>query len=181
MRNVMEFICHTADWPIALRSERLQATAEQLSKTPASASTLGDSRSYLRHAMEDSVRLLRDGGVLVVFPEAYPTIDPHSNPGVEHHPLLAFRPGFARLVEMAEKDGQTKVAIIPAGFSYIQNGRWNVTLRFGPALPRSGYSDATHLAQDVEMRVRELSGESTSTVSRHAEETKPYNYETSIY
>ena len=121
--------------------------------------------------MEDSVRILRDGEVLVVFPEAYPTIDPRNMPGVENHATLPFRPGFAKLVEMAEKDGHTKVAIVPAGFSYVQNGRWNVTLRFGPALSRSDYIDSKHLVQDVEMRVRELSHDSAGAESIRAEET----------
>ncbi len=120
--------------------------------------------------MEDSVRILRDGGVLVVFPEAYPTIDPHSSSEIENHALLPFRPGFAKLVEMAEKDGQTKVAIVPAGFSYRQNGRWNATLRFGPALSRRDYRDATDMVEDVEKRVRELSDEGRGAVSMHAEE-----------
>ena len=170
MRSVMEFICHMADWPIALRSERLQATSTQQSKTAASAYTFEEARSYLRHAMEDSVRILRNGEVFVVFPEAYPTIDPHKNAEVENHALLPFRSGFAKLIEMAEKDGRTQVAIVPAGFSYIQNGRWNVTVRFGPALSRSDYLDATHLVQDVERRVRTLSDERMGAVSMHAEE-----------
>ena len=72
---------------------------------------------------------------------------------------------------MVEKDGHTKVTIIPTGLSYTQQGRWNVTLRFGPAITRSDYIDSTHLLRDVEMRVRELSDESTGTESLHAEET----------
>ena len=72
---------------------------------------------------------------------------------------------------MVEKDEHTKVTIIPTGLSYTQQGHWDVTLRFGPALSRSDYIDSTHLLQDVEMRVRELSGESAGIESLHAEET----------
>jgi len=107
----------------------------------------------------------------VVFPEAYPDIDPRNTPKVESHASLPFRPGFARLVEMAERDEHTRVAIVPAGLSYIQNERWNITLRFGPALSRSDYIDSTYLVQDVEKRVRELSDQMTGTVSIHTEET----------
>jgi putative membrane protein len=114
---------------------------------------------------------LRNGEVLVVFPEAYPDIEPHSATMDETRTLLPFRPGFARLVEMAERDERTKIAIVPAGLSYVQNGRWHVTLRFGPALSRSNYNDNVHLVQDVEKRVRELSDEITNAVPTHSEET----------
>ena len=151
------------DWPIVLRSEQLHTNPERNSKTPAKAYTLDESRRYIRNAMKDSVRILRGGELLVVFPEAYPDIDPRNTSRTENNASLPFRQGFTRLVEMVEKDGYTKVTIIPAGLSYTQQGRWDVTLRFGPALSRSDYIDSTHLLQDVEMRVRQLSDESAST------------------
>jgi uncharacterized membrane protein len=170
MRSLMELACFMVDWPMILRSEQLHASPDRNSKTPARAYTLDESRSYIRNAMKDSVRILRGGEVLVVFPEAYPDIDPRNTPGTENTASPPFRQGFARLVEMVEKDGHTKVTILPTGLSYTQQERWNVALRFGPALWRSDYSDSTHLLQAVEMRVRELSGESTGTESLHAEE-----------
>jgi putative membrane protein len=121
--------------------------------------------------MEDSVRLLHHGEALVVFPEAYPNIDPQNTAKVETHTFLPFRHGFARLVEVAERDGQTKIAIVPAGLSYVQHGLWHVTLRFGPALSRCNYDDNVHLVQHLEKRVRELSDEMTSAVSHATEET----------
>ncbi len=171
VRNFMELACYMVDWPIVLRSEQLLTSRDQHSKTPERAYTLGESRSFIRNAMKDSVRILRSGEVLVVFPEAYPDIDPRNTPRTENDASLPFRQGFARLVEMVEKDGHTKVTIIPTGLSYTQRGRWNVTLRFGTAITLSDYIDSTHLLRDVEMRVRELSDESMGTESLHAEET----------
>lgn len=171
LRSLMESACYMVEWPVALRSERLDARSEQHTQTSSSAYSLYEARVYLRHAIKDSVQILRDGEVLVVFPEAYPDIEPHNKTRIENNAPLPFRPGFARLVEMAEKDGHTRVAIVPTGLSYVQNGRWNVTLRFGPALSRNDYIDSTQCIQDVEMRVRELSDERTSTVSIRAEET----------
>ena len=159
------------DWPIVLRAEQLNENAARHSETASRAYSLDEARSYLRHAMKDSIRLLRDGEVLVVFPEAYPDIDPGNTPRVENHASLPFRPGFARLVEMAEKDEHTRVAIVPVGLSYIQNERWHITLRFGPAFSRSDYTSSTHLVQDVEKRVRELSDQMADTLSTHTEET----------
>lgn len=41
---------------------------------------------------------------------------------------------------MAERDGKTNVAVVPAGLHYISQGkRWQVTLRFGPVLSREDY------------------------------------------
>ena len=171
LRSFMELACSMVDWPIVLRSEQLHASSAQNSKTRSRAYKSDEARIYLRHAMKDSVRILRDSEVLVVFPEAYPDIDPRNTPKVESHAPLPFRQGFARLVEIVEKDKQTRVAIIPAGLSYVKNRRWNITLRFGTALSRSDYIDSTHLVQDVEKRVRELSEEKTGIVSIHAGET----------
>jgi uncharacterized membrane protein/1-acyl-sn-glycerol-3-phosphate acyltransferase len=170
-RSFMESACYMVDWPIVLRSEQLLDTSDRNSRESSRAYSFDEARIYIRHAMKDSVRILRDGEVLAVFPEAYPDIDPRNTPRIENNASLPFRQGFARLVEMVEKDEHTKVAIIPAGLTYVQNGRWNVTLRFGPALSRSDYIDSTHLVQDVEMRVRELSDERAGTVSMHTEET----------
>ena len=171
LRSFMELACTMVDWPIVLRAEQLNENAARHSETASRAYSLDEARSYLRHAMKDSIRLLRDGEVLVVFPEAYPDIDPRNTPKGENHATLPFRPGFARLVEMAERDEHTRVAIVPAGLSYVQNERWNVTLRFGPVLSRSDYIDSTQLVQDVEKRVRELSDQMTGAVSIHTEET----------
>ncbi len=173
LRSFMELACYIVDWPIVLRSEKLHASSDHHSNTRARAYSFDEARIYIRHAMKDSVRILRGGEALVVFPEAYPDIDSRNSPRVENNTALPFRQGFARLVEMVERDEHTKVAIVPAGLSYVQNGRWNVTLRFGPAISRSDYIDSKHLMQDVEMRVRELSDENTGTVSisMHVEET----------
>ena len=171
LRSFMESACALADWPVMLRAEQLRESTAQRSKTVSSAYSLNETRAYLRRAIEGSVRLLRNGEALVVFPEAYPGIDPHNNPKAETRTLFPFRRGFARLVEMAERDGHTNIAIVPAGLSYVQNGRWRVTLQFGPALSRSNYDDNAHLVQDVEKRVRELSDEISNAIPTSSEET----------
>jgi putative membrane protein len=190
----MELACSMVDWPTVLRSEQLSEKADQHSwhlpalptrlrlyryavrqverrKTAPGAYSLDEARGYLRHAIVDSVRLLRNGEALVVFPEAYPNIEWGNTPKYENDAFLPFRPGLVKLVEMVERDGRTQVAIVPAGMSYVQNGRWNITLRFGPVLLRGDYDDSILLVQDIEKRVRELSDQMTGTVSTHTEET----------
>ena len=118
----------------------------------------------------DSVRLLRSGEALVVFPEAYPNIDPASTPKKDNDAFLPFRPGFSRLVEMAERDGCTQVAIVPVGLTYVQKERWHVTLRFGPALSRRDYADLAQMVQALEEQVHTLSSPMRSLASSNTEE-----------
>ncbi len=170
LRRLMEWACAMVDWPTILRTERLAEDTRNDSKTGQSAYSSDEAKHYLRQAVGDSVRLLRNGEVLVVFPEAYPNIDPTFTPKNNNRAFLPFRPGFDKLVEMAEKDGQTRVAIIPAGLSYVQDGQWHVTLRFGPALSRSEYATSTQLVQIVEEQVQALSQPAYSPAPRNTEE-----------
>ena len=72
---------------------------------------------------------------------------------------------------MAERDEHTTIAMVPAGLSYVQNERWHVTIRFGPALSRSNYHDNAHLVQEDEKRLRELSEEMTQYDHIQSEQT----------
>lgn len=153
LRCLMELACSLADWPIVLRSKQFNQT----SCTRHSAYSPSEVIPYLRHACTDTVRLLRHEEVLVIFPEAYPTIDPNTTTKRGPDEFLPFQPGFAHLVKMAERYGQTQVAIVPAGLTYSQNEHWHITLRFGQALSRSDFSDTTQLVQAVEQQVQELS------------------------
>ena len=161
LRRLMEWACTLVDWPAMLRIERLGEDDKAINCVPSaagrSAYSRGEFRPYLRRATAESVRLLRTGEVLVVFPEAYPNIDPAPTPKMEKEAFLPFRPGFARLVELAERDGRTRVAIVPAGFTYVQRERWYITLRFGPALFSDDCLDSAHLVRAAEKRVHDLS------------------------
>jgi uncharacterized membrane protein len=171
MRGVMERACALAGWPAMLRVERLNERASRHTERGRGAYALDEAGAYLRRAIRDSVQLLRSGEALVVFPEGYPNIDPAFTPKDDIDAFLPFRPGFARLVKMAEKNGHTRVAIVPAGLTYVENEEWHVTLRFGPALFRDDYLDSVHLVQTIEKRVHDLSGQTASAVPTHAEET----------
>ncbi len=161
LRRLMELACAMADWPIILRSERLtgNADAPRQGAGGGSAYTSSEARRYLRRAVMNSVQLLRNGEALVIFPEAYPVIDPQPTPENRSEAFLPFRPGFARLAALAERDGHSRVAIVPAGFTYLQNGGWQVALRFGPPLFRQDFAGENQLVQALEERVRALSNE----------------------
>jgi putative membrane protein len=148
-RRVMEWACHTAQWPVVLRAERLQPRGH-------SAYGGADAGRYLRHAVRDAVTLLRAGRALAIFPEAYPTVDPHAPPQAGDA-VRPFRSGFIRIVEMAQRDGRTRVPIVPAGVSYRPGRRWQATLRFAPQLSVDGRAERARVVQAVEEQVRLLS------------------------
>lgn len=164
-RRVMERACAMAGWPVILRTECLEARASG----KGSAYSLDEASRYLHRAIRSSVQLLRGGAVLAIFPEAYPTVDPHATKPPKSGPddFLPFRSGCARLAQLAEKDGTTRVAIVPAGLAYIQarrKGRWQITLRLDPALWLRDFPDPVQLTRAVEERVQMLSRPSSISV-----------------
>jgi putative membrane protein len=68
LRSFMELACYMVDWPIVLRSEQLLDKSDQNSQKSTRAYSFDESRIYIRHAMRDSVRILRSGEVFAVFP-----------------------------------------------------------------------------------------------------------------
>ena len=151
-RGLMERACRMARWPVVLRDDGLAGQAD------GSAYRAGESRRYLRRAVRESVELLRAGELLVVFPEAYPNIDP-AYTLKRDDAFLPFRPGFIRLVEMAERDGQTRVPIVPVGFAYepLPGKRWQVMMRVGAPVWLDRATDRAHVVRIIEDQVRALS------------------------
>src|SRR6266571_7139569 len=155
LRLLIEFACSLPDWPIILRGEEFR----KHKKDEPWVYTRVEARRYLRQVMRTATRLLRSGEIFVMFPEGYANIDPHPTPKANLDAFLAFQPGFVRLAELAERDGKTRVAIIPTGFTYTreQDKPWHATVRFGSALFRSDFASTELLLQAVEESVHELS------------------------
>ena len=177
LRAFMEYACGLVEWPIVLRGERLQAGGQH----PQSVYQAREQRRYLRQATRLAIRLLRQQETLVIFPEAYPVIDPEPSPRKDQQTFLPFRPGFTSLIELAEKDGQTHVAIVPAGLDYAWKGRWQVTVRLGQALTLRDFADTQQLVQAVEQQVHQLSLPAAQEISRapiHFQESLQYETDT---
>jgi 1-acyl-sn-glycerol-3-phosphate acyltransferase len=155
LRRLTELACSLADWPVILRSEQL-LERDQSKKW---AYTPGEARHYLRQTTLATVRLFRSGDMIVIFPEGYPNIDPHPTPKPDLEAFLPFRPGFIKLIEQAERDRSTRVAIIPTGLSYSRSAgrRWQTTIRYGPARYRSDFTSAAQWLHAVEEDVHLLS------------------------
>ncbi|MEZ4522320.1 MAG: hypothetical protein R3A46_11855 [Thermomicrobiales bacterium] len=77
-----------------------------------------ESRAYLKRAVRESVEILRGDGLLVMFPEAYPNIDPGYTPKTEDDDSLPFKRGFATIARIAERRLGKQGSIIPVGLGY---------------------------------------------------------------
>lgn len=142
-KSVLTFACRQARWPTVIRG-----------KSPFSTDQQDRNRLNLR-AMRDELRLLEEGRILVIFPEGFPNIDKNPTPKQSDDDMLSFEPGFARLAQLAARRG-VPARIIPVGFHYQRGQRWQVTMRFGPAIEVRDRDAATIIA-DAERAVRDLS------------------------
>jgi putative membrane protein len=158
-RRLLEWALGLVRWPVVLRTERLEREPGQ------SAYRAEEAGRYLRRATCDAIGLLREGRILVVFPEAYPNVDSSFTLKANGDDFLPFRPGFIKLTHLAEQDGRTRVPIVPAGLFYRRSRRWHVTLRFGPPLFPEAWPDRCGLLRTVEEQVRLLSDPLQSNTS----------------
>lgn len=149
-RRLMEWACAAARWPVVLRADGLIGAG-------AGAYRAEEARRYLRRGVADAIALLHAGHLLAIFPEGYPNIDPGFTPRRPGETSLPFRPGFARIAELAERGGHERVPIVPAGMAYERGARWRVALRFGAPLLRADWLDRATLVRAVEKRVHDLS------------------------
>jgi len=104
-----------------------------------------------------SLTLLREGRLLLAFPEGYPVIDPEGSRGADTDGCLPFDGGF---LVLARRVGW-EVPIVPVGLWYAprSGGGWTVWLRFGrPVRPQTGErSQRRAQVAAVEADVRRLS------------------------
>ena len=145
-RRLLDWACRTMGWPTILRADAPTGTAAT------------EAARLLRQATKETVSLLRAGEAILVFPEGYPAVDPNPAPRRGLGEMLPFRPGFARLAMLAEKDGRTKVAIVPVGFAYAGGPPWTISVRCGEPLFDAEGEQPEAFAARVEARVRSLSG-----------------------
>jgi hypothetical protein len=101
-RRLMTLATTMARWPVVLRSDALRACGNP-GRGQRTAFSIADMRRYQHIALCDSVKLLAQDCMLVVFPEGYPNIDPHYTPKTRPEEFLPFKSGFAAIAAAAEK------------------------------------------------------------------------------
>ena len=155
LRLIIELACGLADWPVLLRGEELKR------RSPDGHWVYHpiEGRRYLRQVMQATTRLLRAGEVLVIFPEGYPNIDPHPTLKQDLESFLPFQSGFVKMAERAERDGRTRVALVPAGLAYTRERKraWRVHVRFGQPLFLDDFPSGALALRAIEERVQALS------------------------
>jgi putative membrane protein len=158
-RTMMERLCGAVKWPVALRPAALIGPGAR------SAFSSKETFRYLQAATRRTVELLRAGKLVVIFPEGFPDIDPKGSRKIAGQ-MLPFQDGFARFVELAERDGKTRVAVVPAGFSFSGTGYRYPVARFGAPLARSAFATRRAFIDELERRVAALSATPHATGQR---------------
>jgi putative membrane protein len=151
-RYLMSFMTRLARWPVILRADALT----QLQKP--SVFSAADVFRYQRKGLRDSIDILVAGGVLVIFPEGYPTIDPHYTPKTREQELLPFKRGFTAVLAAAEKRLRGEIPLIPVGVRYRAERKWTAQIAFGAAVKASDFTCPEALVKKLELEVARLSG-----------------------
>lgn len=147
-------INHVARWPTLLRTG---AVNHQHARGSHKLFSQADVRRYQRAAMKQSVKLLVEGRLLVIFPEGYPNIDPVYTPKTKSEEFLPFRPGFVSILSAAEKQLKQKIPIVPTGLFYARGNPWTAHLRFGAPVYFDNRRGKERLVEVAERAVKELS------------------------
>lgn len=153
-RVAMTRLCRMARWPVVIRPALPDAPVPPRH-------SLEQRRAVLRESARDTIELLREGRVVLVFPEGYPNIDPSFTPK-QGDEFLPFHEGFVRYARLAERAGAGEVPIVPLGFHYERpapeepDGKWRIVARYGMPVRLSEGRDADLVAR-IESEVRRLS------------------------
>jgi len=146
----MEFLNRLARWPTVLRADAPALGASHLFSRR-------DRIRYQRAALRESVQLLAEGRLLVIFPEAYPNVDPTYTPKSNAEDFLPFEAGFVNIARAVERCTGNGVPIIPAGLRYDRGEVWTAHLKFSKALQRNSLMNRREFVRSVEEKVRKLS------------------------
>jgi 1-acyl-sn-glycerol-3-phosphate acyltransferase len=154
-RRLLRLATAMVRWPVVLRSDagRTRVTGARGEKLVRA----GAVRRHQRSALDDSVALLSEGRVLVVFPEGYPNIDRHYTPKTKPEEVLPFKGGFAAIAATAERRLGSPIAMVPCGFSYTRSASWAARLNIGEATYLADFGSRQMLVRYMERRVAELS------------------------
>ena len=142
-----------ARWPMVLREEAIEHAPQE-----SRLYTTTDLRRFQLAALRQSVRLLEENRLLVIFPEGFPNIDPVFTPKTHADEFLPFKPGFAAIAESAEKVMHQAIPIIPTGIRYQTGPTWVAHVSFGAPIYRRDFPSRQRFIDLVADTVKRLSG-----------------------
>jgi putative membrane protein len=156
MQSLMTQLTGLARWPVVLRADALLHKNDRSGHFH-NGFSLADVERYQRRAFKNSVQLLIENRLLVVFPEGYPNIDPAYTPKIDNHGFLPFKRGFVAIARAAERRLGASLPIIPTGLHYSSAKTWKVHVQFSEPLNRESFASANELIRCCEEKVRQLS------------------------
>jgi 1-acyl-sn-glycerol-3-phosphate acyltransferase len=156
-RFFMTQMARLARWPVVLRREALIRLNEIGASRYRALFSLVDVTRYERKALRESVQLLVEQRVLVVFPEGYPNIDPMYTPKRGDEDFLPFKPGFVAIARNAENRLGAPLPIIPTGLRYTLGKRSIAHVSFGRPVYRKNFASGAELISYCERSVKEMS------------------------
>jgi len=142
-----------ARWPMVLREEAIEN-----SRRESRLYTANDLRRYHLAALRQSVKLLKENRLLIIFPEGFPYVDPVFTPKTRADEFLPFKPGFAAIAERAERMMHRAIPIIPTGIRYQTATTWLAHVSFGPPVYRRDFPSRQCFIDSVADSVKRLSG-----------------------
>jgi putative membrane protein len=157
MQSVMTRVTRLARWPVVLRADALQHKNDRGGSPSRHAFSLADVQRYQRRGFRNSVQLLVDHRLLVIFPEGYPNIDPSYTPKTDKHGFLPFKRGFVAIARAAERRLGASLPIIPTGLQYSAGKTWKIHVRFGEPINSESFASGKELIRYCEDKVRQLS------------------------
>jgi 1-acyl-sn-glycerol-3-phosphate acyltransferase len=157
MRTLMTQLTRLARWPVVLRADALLHKNDRGAPLFRHAFSVADVERYQRRALKDSVQLLVENRLLVVFPEGYPNIDQAYTPKADNHGFLPFKRGFLAIARAAERRLGASLPIIPTGLQYSSGNTWQAHVRFGEPTKRESFASDNELIRYCEEKVRQLS------------------------
>ncbi|MPZ75612.1 MAG: hypothetical protein GEU77_03735 [Deltaproteobacteria bacterium] len=156
-RLFMTQMTRLARWPVILRREALTRSNEIGASQHRPLFSLVDVTRYQRKALRESVQLLMEKRVLVVFPEGYPNIDPTYTPKRADEEFLPFKPGFVTIARSSENRLGAPLPIIPTGLRYTLGKRSIAHVSFGRPVYRTNFASSAELISYCEQTVKESS------------------------
>jgi 1-acyl-sn-glycerol-3-phosphate acyltransferase len=153
---LMTQLTRLARWPVVLRADALMRKDESESSS-SYVFSVADVERFRRKAFRESVQLLLDNRLLVLFPEGYPNIDPNYTPKTGDGGFLPFKRGFVAIARAAERRIGTPLPIIPTGLKYTVEKRWIAHVQFSEPVTRESFASGDDLTRYCEEKVKRLS------------------------
>jgi 1-acyl-sn-glycerol-3-phosphate acyltransferase len=156
-RWLMENLTRGCAWPVTLRSNEDRQGDGEPGFEAASAYRPNEVGPYQQRAFRQCVELLGRERVVVIFPEAYPVIDPHTFRKPRRETLAPFKPGFARAAVIAARRHGRPVSVVPVGIRADAANQRKLDFGYGQPKLVTAASDVKSLVAQVRADICRLS------------------------